>query len=86
LTADSGWLSISGEMKRSRVSSSAVASVGYDPRTWTLEVEFVSAEVYRYFDVDPAEVDALRRSKSKGRYINEQIKPRHPYIHVEEPD
>ncbi len=70
------------EMKRSRVSSSAVASIGYDPQRRVLEVEFASTGVYRYLDVDPAEVEELHRSESKGRYVNEQIKPRHPYIHV----
>jgi KTSC domain len=69
-------------MKRSRVSSSAVASIGYDPRRRVLEVEFASTGVYRYLDVDPTEVDELHRSESKGRYVNEQIKPRHRYIHV----
>jgi hypothetical protein len=38
-------------MLRTPVSSSALRSVGYDPQTQTLEIEFNSAEVYQYFNV-----------------------------------
>lgn len=69
-------------MRRRRVSSSALASVGYDERWRTLEVEFASGEVYRYFDVDPALVAALDRATSMGAFVNERIKPRHRCIHV----
>lgn len=69
-------------MRRELVSSSVLVSVGYDPETRTLEVEFVSAEVYRYFDVDPVDVLALLQADSKGRYFNERIKPRYGYARV----
>lgn len=69
-------------MKRRRVSSSALASAGYDERTRTLEVEFVSGDVYRYLDVDPADADALFRAESMGAYMNERIKPRYEYVYL----
>jgi len=69
-------------MRRRPVESSALLSVGYDERTRVLEVEFISGEVYRYYDVSPFEAAALLRADSKGRYVNEQIKPRHRYEHV----
>lgn len=69
-------------MKRRPVTSSAIASVGYDDEARVLEVEFTSAEVYRYFDVDPDEVDELMSAESRGAFLNEQIKPRHRYEHV----
>jgi len=69
-------------MKRRPVTSSAIASVGYDDEARVLEVEFTSAEVYRYFDVDPGEADELMTAESRGAYLNEQIKPRHRYEHV----
>jgi KTSC domain len=69
-------------MRRRPVESSALLSVGYDEGSLTLEVEFASGEIYRYFDVDPAEAEALLRAGSMGRYLNEQIKPLHRYRHV----
>ncbi|TDE09149.1 KTSC domain-containing protein [Jiangella asiatica] len=70
-------------MRRWPVSSSALRSVGYDLRSWTLEVEFVSGEVYRYFDVEPLDVDALLAADSMGAYLNEEIKPNYDYVHVD---
>lgn len=40
-------------MKRQSVSSSNLRSVGYDPETKTLEVEFQNGSVYQYFNVPP---------------------------------
>ncbi len=37
-------------MERQRVSSTNVQSIGYDPSTGTLEVEFHSGELYEYLD------------------------------------
>lgn len=70
-------------MERLPVSSEAIASVGYDARTGTLEVEFVSTEVYRYLDVDPVDVEALYAARSMGGYLNTHIKPRYRYVHVD---
>ena len=38
-------------MRRTPVNSSNLVSVGYDPRSLTLEVEFHGGSVYHYFDV-----------------------------------
>jgi len=35
-------------MERKKVSSSRIRSVGYDPATRTLEVEFNSGDIYQY--------------------------------------
>lgn len=69
-------------MRRSPVSSSALVSVGYDAATRTLEVEFVSAEVYRYLDVSPEQAAGLLWAESKGTYLNQQIKPHHESVYV----
>ena len=66
-------------MKRARVTSSSVASVGYQPRTMTLEVEYGTGSVYRYFDV-PADVHReLMAARSIGAYVNRNIKGKYPY-------
>jgi hypothetical protein len=59
-------------------------SVGYDPQAQTLEVEFVSGEVYRYVGVELIVYKALMRADSMGRFVNERIKPRYPSVHVGE--
>ena len=38
-------------MERIPVSSSNIASLGYDAATQTLQVEFLSGSIYQYFDV-----------------------------------
>jgi hypothetical protein len=69
-------------MKRTPVSSSSLASVGYDPATQTLEVEFVHGAVYRYFDVPKSEHRALMAAKSHGSYFVHEIKDSYSFEHV----
>jgi hypothetical protein len=63
-------------MKRERVNSSVIASVGYDARTSGMDVEFISGRVYRYFQVPPAVHDSLMSAQSIGRYFNAHIRDR----------
>jgi hypothetical protein len=60
------------------IESSAVRTMGYDPDSSTLEVEFSSGDVYRYYRVDPADVESLILADSKGTFINQVIKPKYP--------
>jgi hypothetical protein len=61
-------------MRRETVSSSNLRSVGYDPSSATLEIEFNSGGVYQYSDV-PAHVhDSLLSSGSLGRYFRNHIR------------
>lgn len=69
-------------MRRVPVRSSALRSVGYDPRTWALEVEFDSGEVYRYLDVPPEVVGGFIDARSKGTYLTTRIKPHYDVEHV----
>lgn len=55
---------------RSPVKSSNVQSVGYDPATQTMDVQFHSGGVYRYSGVPQATHDALMGAKSKGKFMN----------------
>jgi hypothetical protein len=66
-------------VKRSHVTSSNIRSVGYDPQNAVLEVKFHNNRVYQYLDVPPEEFDALMAAESKGRFLNQVIKPSHPY-------
>jgi hypothetical protein len=68
-------------MKRVPVSSSNIASVGYDDKTHTLEVEFHSGHVYQYFDVPRTIFDGLLSAGSVGQYFN-QIKGIYRYARI----
>lgn len=66
------------EMNRQPVESSSIRSVGYDPRTMTLEVEFDSGGIYQYSEVPESVYTGLIGATSKGSYFNEHIKDRYP--------
>ena len=57
-------------MKRQPVSSSNLRSVGYDPETKTLEVEFQNGSVYQYFNVPNNVYRELMAAPSHGRYFH----------------
>jgi hypothetical protein len=64
-------------MRRSRVDSTSIASIGYQPFRRELEIEFrASGDVYRYFDVPAEEYAAFMAAESKGTYLNQVFKPR----------
>jgi len=63
-------------MERIAVDSSSVMSVGYDPATFELEVEFRNGRRYRYQQVPIAAYRLLLQAPSIGVFLNEQIKPR----------
>lgn len=66
-------------MERRAVSSSSVASVGWDPSTRMLEIEFTSGRIYRYFDVPEIVHAGLVRAKSIGQFLNERIRDRYHF-------
>lgn len=62
-------------MERQSVSSSNLASVGYDPASETLEVEFVSTgKVYEYYNVPQFMYDRLLEASSIGQFFNVEIR------------
>ena len=69
-------------MDRTPVSSSNLASVGYQAVSSTLEIEFVSGSIYQYFDVSEAEWRGLTQAGSHGTYFNAHIKDRYRYTKI----
>jgi hypothetical protein len=61
-------------MRREPTDSSTLSSVGYAVDTATLEIEFRSGKVYRYFMVPAPLYDALLKAESKGAFFNRSIK------------
>lgn len=64
-------------MNRNPVSSSQIVSVGHDPETNTIEVEFNSGAVWQYAGVDAAKHAAFVGAESLGRHFGKHIKPHH---------
>lgn len=61
-------------MTREYVSSSNIASVGYDAMSEILEVEFNNGTVYQYCNVPERLYNGLMEADSKGRYFDAYIK------------
>lgn len=61
-------------MNRTLVSSSNLASIGYDAESLVLEVEFNNGRVYQYFDVPQGTYNELMSASSKGSYMNNVVK------------
>lgn len=61
-------------MSRTPVSSSNLASVGYEVASRTLEVEFLNGTIYQYANVPSERYSGLLNASSKGDYFNFYIK------------
>lgn len=67
-------------MNRIGVRSSNVSSVGYDPATSTLEVEFHGGRIYQYANVPERHFSALTSGVgSVGSYFNRYVKNSYPF-------
>lgn len=69
-------------MNRQPVSSSNIASIGYDANSQTLEIEFLNGGVYQYFDVPQHVYEELMGPGSKGKYLAVNIKGYYRYSRV----
>lgn len=65
-------------MNREKVVSSNIESIGYDPATQILEVEFKpNGKVWHYLDVPPAKFAEMKSATSIGAWFAREIKPRY---------
>jgi hypothetical protein len=64
-------------MTRDPVESSNLKSVGYDPKTKTLEVEFHTGAVHQYQDVPANKHKAMMKAKSVGGYFHIHVRNFH---------
>lgn len=69
-------------MNRISVSSSNISSIGYDPASQTLEIEFHDGSIYQYDGVPQSAYDGLMNAGSHGQYLNQHIKDVYPYHKV----
>ena len=68
-------------MDRISVESSSLVSVGYDPASATLEVEFRTG-IYQYFGVPAERYEGLMDAESKGAYFNQFIRDVYPFLKI----
>ena len=71
------------DMRRQRVPSSGVVSVGYDDWSKTLEIEFPGGAIYDYAHVPEVLYRDLLQAESKGRFVNLYIKPYFEHEEIE---
>ena len=69
-------------MQRYSVTSSNLASVGYDATTQTLEIEFLSRSIYQYYNVPENMYTQLRTAGSKGKFFHQYIRNAYPYSRI----
>ncbi|MCP9750121.1 KTSC domain-containing protein [Ferruginibacter sp. HRS2-29] len=69
-------------MDRTSVTSSNIASIGYDENSSTLEIEFLNGSIYQYFDVPQAVYEELMRAPSHGSYLATNIKGNYRFSRV----
>jgi len=66
-------------MQRTKVDSSSIKSVGYDPSSQTLEVEFKpdkfgKSKVWRYSGVSQETAGSMLGAKSVGSYFHANVR------------
>jgi hypothetical protein len=66
-------------MERQAVSSSNIASIGYDFDTEILEIEFLNGAVYEYRNVPSTVYNELMNASSHGSFFNREIRMQFPY-------
>lgn len=69
-------------MKRQTVSSSNISSIGYDPESCILEIEFHNGSVYQYFDVPQSTYEELMNASSHGSYFHRYVKERYKWTKI----
>ena len=65
-----------------RRSSSVIAATTYDEQTQTLQIEFKSGRVYRYFGVPKKIYEEFLNAPSQGEYFNTTIRNNYRYREV----
>jgi len=69
-------------MNRQSVTSSNIASIGYDADSQTLEIEFLNGGVYQYFEVPQQVYEEIMNADSQGQYLAQNIKGVYRYSKV----
>lgn len=71
------------ELRMVAVKSSQLRSAGYDESKNELYIEFISVEVYKYFNVPKRIFDSLLNSTTQGTYFYSRIRTDYKYEKTE---
>jgi hypothetical protein len=63
--------------------STVIRAFAYRAEARELDILFTTGRRYRYRDVPPGAVEALRAAFSKGRHFNTYIRDRYDYCELE---
>lgn len=69
-------------MKRNPVTSTNIISIGHNPETNTLEIEFKGGGVYSYEGVSAEKASALLAADSIGSHFHQHIRGVHAHTKV----
>jgi len=61
-------------MERQFFESSMIKSIGYDPNSSTLEIEFHGGAIWQYFDFPESLWYDFESTESKGKFFHREIK------------
>ncbi|HEV7453763.1 MAG TPA: non-canonical purine NTP pyrophosphatase [Candidatus Saccharimonadales bacterium] len=70
-------------MQRLPVDSSDIVSVGYDPKTRLLEIEFKEGRIYEYPDVEPETYRLFMKADSYGQFFLSSINGHYRYNRID---
>lgn len=56
------------------VDSTSISAIGYDHKTGTLRINFLTGSTYEYYGVPLEFYEGLMSASSKGKYFNLNIK------------
>jgi hypothetical protein len=69
-------------LRMQSIESSCVAAAGYEPGHEAVYVEYVDGDTYAYAPVPHVIWRAFQAADSKGRFVNNVLKPNFPYRRV----
>lgn len=69
-------------MQRQSVTSSNIASIGYDESAQTLEIEFRDGGIYQYYDVPKEVYEEFINAGSHGKYFHAHIRDEYPHSKI----
>lgn len=70
-------------MEMKAVTSSKLASVGYDSSAMILRIEFIKDGVFEYYGVPELYYNGLMEADSPGRYFKQFIKDKYRYVRLQ---
>lgn len=70
-------------MEMKAVTSSKLASVGYNSSAMILRIEFIKDGVFEYYGVPEIHYNGLMESESPGRYFKRFIKDKYRYVRLQ---